>query len=276
MYWALGSPVLDKWTTGRQEMDIVLKAEGMDSESHRLETLLQLPCTHGGLPLSALVEVQEQPQLGNIYHRDRTRIVDLSVLIDRKYQRELLRTTQSVLAGFSFPTGYRGEIGKSVEERRLLVKAVVGALVLAILLIFFILMFQFESLPIAGFIILQIPGAFIFPILLLKILSWPVTLPVIVGLILTSGIAVNNGILVFAKLGKGVRLTVTKIHTVLEEKIRPIVVSSLTTIVGIAPLLLSGQANRGILAPLSITIASGIAGSMGILFLSLVIVAVNE
>jgi multidrug efflux pump subunit AcrB len=56
-------------------------------------------------------------------------------------------------------------------------------------------------------------------------------------------------------------------------KLRPILVSSLTTIAGIAPLLLTGSSNRGILAPLSLTMATGIAGSIGVLIVTLAIVS---
>jgi multidrug efflux pump subunit AcrB len=111
--------------------------------------------------------------------------------------------------------------------------------------------------------------------LALKVISWPFTLPVIIGLILTSGIAVNNAILVFADL-RGGRVTVERVYKALVKKLRPLVVSSLTTIAGVMPLLLSGKAGRGILAPLSLTVAMGIAGSLVALVVTLSVVAVRE
>ena len=97
-----------------------------------------------------------------------------------------------------------------------------------------------------------------------------------IGLILTSGIAVNNGILIFVELHHSRRLTVNEVLEALGAKLKPLLLSSVTTIVGIAPLLLSGNINRGILAPLSITVAAGIAGSIGILIVTLSIVAAKE
>lgn len=85
----------------------------------------------------------------------------------------------------------------------------------------------------------------------------------------------NNGILVFADLGAS-RLTVKRVYRTLAIKLRPILVSSLTTIAGIVPLLLSGSINHGILAPLSVTVATGIAGSIGVLIVSLVIVSARQ
>ena len=121
----------------------------------------------------------------------------------------------------------------------------------------------------------QIPGTFVLPILMMKILSWPLSLPVVVGLILTSGIVVNNGILVFSDVKKA-QPTLRRVYYALSTRFRPILVSSVTTIAGIAPLLLTGSANRGILAPLSITMAMGIVGSIFVLILTLSVFSERE
>ena len=272
MYWALCSPVLDKWTTGGDEIDILLQSGMLNSEARNLTALLQHPCPRTNLTINSLVRVSEKAQVGRIFHLNRARSVRISVLTEWKHRGRVLENTERILSSFSFPPGYRGEVGAEVKEQRLLSGALYASFALAAGLIFFILMFQFESLRISAIVVLQIPGAFICPLLLLKILSWSLSLPVIVGLILTSGIVVNNGILVFADFND-TRITVKRVCRALAIKLRPILVSSLTTIAGIAPLLLSGSLNRGILAPLSITVAAGIAGSIGVLIVSLSIVS---
>ncbi len=275
MYWALSAPVVDKWTTGPEEMDMVLQSKNLNQEQRSVEMLLQLPSRTGALPVGSLVHVTEQEQSGRIYHLNRSRSLSLSILTDWRNRAKLLRTTRGILETFPFPPEYRGDIGREVEEEILLAKAVLVSLGLAVLLIFFILMFQFESIRISGIILLQIPFSFVCPLLALKVISWPFTLPVIIGLILTSGIAVNNAILVFADL-RGGRVTVERVYKALVKKLRPLVVSSLTTIAGVMPLLLSGKAGRGILAPLSLTVAMGIAGSLVALVVTLSVVAVRE
>jgi len=275
MYWALSSPVLDKWTTAAEEIDIILRTETPNSESGNLSALLRQPCPKSSLTIDSLVSVGEKARAGRIFHLNRARSVRLSVLTDWKHRGHVLADTQKILSSFSYPPGYRAEIGAEVKERRLLSGALYTSFALAVVLIFFILMFQFESLRISAIVLIQIPGAFICPLLLLKILSWSLNLPVIVGLILTSGIVVNNGILVFVEL-KDARLTVVRAYRALAVKLKPILVSSLTTIAGIAPLLLSGRINRGILAPLSVTVASGIAGSVGVLIVTLSIISARR
>ena len=275
MYWALSAPVLDKWSTGGNEIDIILQAQTLEGKDRSMSALLQLPCPRSTLPISSLVRVSEKPQGGRLFHLNRSRSVQLSVLTDWKHRSAVLEDTQKTLASFSFPLGYRGEIGSEVREQRVLARGLYVSFALATLLVFFILVFQFQTLGISTIILLQIPGAFIFPILVLKILSWPISPPVIIGLILTSGIVVNNGILVSTDLER-IGFTVQGVYRVLEFKLRPILVSSLTTIAGIAPLLLAGRANSAILAPLSVTVASGITGSIGVLIVTLSIVSARR
>lgn len=275
MYWALSAPVVDKWTTGPEEMDVVLQSKNLNQGQRSVELLLQLPSRTGALPVGSLVHVTDQEQSGRIYHLNRSRSLSLSVLTDWGARAKLLRATRRILETFPFPPEYRGDIGREVEEEILLAKAVLVSLGLAVLLIFFILMFQFESIRISGIILLQIPCSFLCPILLLKAISWSFTLPVIIGLILTSGIAVNNAILVSVDLRAG-RVTVERVYKALVKKLRPLVVSSLTTIAGVMPLLISGKAGRGILAPLSLTVAMGVAGSLVALIVTLSVVAVRD
>ena len=275
MYWALSAPVLDKWTTGPEEMDIKLQSNNLKEDERSVERLLQLPSRSGALPVGSLVQVTDQQQSGRIYHLNRSRALSLSILTDWSSRAKLLRTTRRILESFPFPPEYRGDIGREVEEEILLGKAVLVSLGLAVLLIFFILMFQFESIRISGIILLQIPCSFVCPFLALKAISWSFTLPVIIGLILTSGIAVNNAILVFVDLRAG-RLTVERVYKALVKKLRPLLVSSLTTIAGVLPLLLAGKAGRGVLAPLSLTVSMGIAGSLVALVVTLSVVAVRE
>jgi HAE1 family hydrophobic/amphiphilic exporter-1 len=275
MYWALSAPVVDKWTTGREEMDVVLQSKNLKEDERSVKMLLQLPSRAGALPVGSLVHVTDQQQSGRIYHLNRSRSLSLSIQTDWGSRAKLLRTTRKILESFPFPPEYWGDIGREVGEEVILAKAVLVSLGLAVLLIFFILMFQFESIRISGIILLQIPFSFVCPLLALRAISWAFTSPVIIGLILTSGIAVNNAILVFVDLRAG-RVTVERVYKVLVKKLRPLVVSSLTTIAGVIPLLLWGKAGRGILAPLSLTVAMGITGSLVALVVTLSVVAVRE
>jgi HAE1 family hydrophobic/amphiphilic exporter-1 len=268
MYWALSAPVLDKWSTGGNEMDIVLQAQTLEGSDRSISALLQLPCPNSTLPVESLVRVSEIPRVGRIFHLNRSRGVQISVLTQCKHRSAVLEGTQQILASFSFPPGYRAEFGPEVREQRLQARGLYVSFALAALLIFFILVFQFQRLDVSAIILLQIPGAFICPILVLKILSWSISPSVIVGLILTSGIVVNNGILVFTEL-EGIRFTVKEVYRAMQFKLRPMLISSLTTIAGIAPLLLAGRVNRGFLAPLSVTVATGITGSIGVLIVTL-------
>jgi len=275
MVWALSSPVADKWRSDAGEMDIRLTALKPGGELPRLSDLLSLPL--GGswassLPIGTVVLSEQREQTGGIYHLNRRRVVSFSVFTTRMQKAELLRATRELVACFPFTREYRAEVGRIEKEQGKITGEVAASLGLAVLLIFFILMFEFESLAIPTIVLAQIPLSFIFPLLSLKLFSLPISYPVMIGLVMTSGIAVNNSILVFAGIGQG-PLTSKRLFTAFSRKLRPLVVSSLTTVAGVLPLMFSGKLNQGILAPLASTIALGILGSLGALFLTLPVVA---
>ena len=275
LHWMLRTPVLDKWTAAGREMDIVTRLGADEKENRSLGSVLRTPLSGTAIPLESLVRVGERDRVGRIYHLNRSRSVRLSVLSEHRRQRTLLSQTAKILDSFALPLGYRGQIGAEAAEQRVLTRTVGAGLLLAIVLTFLVLMFQFESPRVVAIIMLQIPGAFLCSLLLVRAFSWPLSLPVVIGLVLTEGIAVNNAILIFNAMGHD-RMNLPLVCRTVSRKLQPLLVSSLTTIAGVAPLMFSGRAGRGILAPLSLTVAAGIAGSMVVLIATLSITAVRE
>jgi HAE1 family hydrophobic/amphiphilic exporter-1 len=280
MFWALSAPVADKWRGGAEEMDIRLTAAPISGpapgeERKTLAGLLQLPITGAGgavRPLRELVRVSERAQGGRLYRLNRRHCVSFSVLTAARRKPQLIRAAQALLARAPLPPGYRTEAAQEEQRQGRLSLAAAEGLALAVLLIFYVLMFQFERLSVALVVMLQIPFSFLFPLLLLRAAALPLGPPAVVGLILTAGIAVNNAILVFGEPGtRG--LAAAGLCAALGRKLRPLLLASLTTVAGILPLLLSGGAGQGVLAPLSLTVAAGIAGSVLVLFASLAVVA---
>jgi HAE1 family hydrophobic/amphiphilic exporter-1 len=128
---------------------------------------------------------------------------------------------------------------------------------------------------VAALILFQIPLSLLFPAVVLALLRIPVTLPVIMGLILTAGISVNNSILIFNGLGTK-PYTIDRLTKIFHERMYSILIASLTTIAADIPLLFTGQAGQGLLGPLSVTIALGIAGSVVLLVVMSPLFAVAE
>jgi HAE1 family hydrophobic/amphiphilic exporter-1 len=218
------------------------------------------------LELNTLSELTELEETGRIYHQNRQRSVSFSVITDPDNKQEVLNNVRNLLSNHIFPEGYRAEAGlEEKEEQRIKVSAVIS-LILSIIFILIILIFQFEKIKIPFIIMMQIPLSFILPVFLLFIFNQPLSLPAMIGLILTAGISVNNSILVFDKI-KNKKINLFSVYLGLKSKIKAILIASLTTILGVFPLLFSAESS--ILSQLSLTMAAGITGSVFFLVISL-------
>ncbi len=267
LYWALSKPVASKWNPPGEEADIKVFAD--NSFISTIEDIMHLKIMNNEntpLELSVISNVTDMEETGRIYHHNRQRSVSFSVITSYENKTETLNTVREILSNFIFPEGYRGEAGLEEKEENRIQNSAAVSLIISILLILIILIFQFESIKIPLLILLQIPLSFILPVLFLFIFNKPVSLPVMIGLILTAGISVNNSILVFDKI-KNKLINAFSVFIGLKAKIKAMTIASLTTVLGVFPLIFSGESS--ILSELSITMAAGITGSIIFLILSL-------
>jgi multidrug efflux pump subunit AcrB len=117
--------------------------------------------------------------------------------------------------------------------------------------------------------LLQIPLSYVLPALLLALLELPLSIPTLSGFLLLTGVSVNNGIVLFGGGDSGSALLSADCDPLLDfaHKEHPLLLSALTTAAGVLPTALTGLGTAGVLAPLSIVVASGTAGSYLFLYL---------
>ncbi|MBN1834751.1 MAG: efflux RND transporter permease subunit, partial [Spirochaetales bacterium] len=316
LLWSLAAPVADKWTTGLEERDIRIGASSVQARGQgsvpgtsggaagggkggsALEDVLATSLVSRGtaVPLRALVRLYQQPESGRIYRTNRQRSLSFEVAFREDQHRRsgtgsgerhsrpraasVPTQLQDVIQEYRFPPEYHAALRLADPRQVELNRSLAAALLLAVLLILCLLLFQFESFVPAGIVMLQVPLSFVLPVFVLRLAALPLSVPAMVGLLLTAGITVNNAILVLDAAWAGSRqsaaprsaLTVTGLYHALTCRLRAMLLASLTTVLGVVPLLFAGHAGRGVLAPLSVTIAAGVAGSLGALILSLAVV----
>jgi multidrug efflux pump subunit AcrB len=143
---------------------------------------------------------------------------------------------------------------------------------LALFLVFVVMAVQYESLLNPLVIILSVPFAFIGVAAGITLVGLPVSMPVWLGLIMLAGIVVNNAI-VFVEYIEIVRSRGMEQKAAIVEaarmRLRPILMTTLTTVVGMSPLALGIGEGAEMLQPLAVTIVSGLSFSM---FVSLILV----
>jgi len=169
------------------------------------------------------------------------------------------------LAGFELPDGYGVIIGgeqEAIEDTNSQMALIIG---LAIFLVFVVLAVQYESLLDPLIILAAVPLALIGVVAILGITDTPFSAPVLLGMIMLAGIVVNNSILL-VEFAKHYRAdgTGTAEEAVVEAgvvRMRPILMTTFTSLVGATPLALGLGQGGELMRPLAIAVVGGLSVS---------------
>ena len=155
-------------------------------------------------------------------------------------------------------------IGGQGEELDSSVKSLLFAFGLAIFLVYLVMASQFESLLHPFVILFTIPLAMVGAVLALLLTRSPVSVVVFIGLILLVGLVVKNAIILVDKVNQLREAGVAKREALVEgarSRLRPIVMTTLCTLFGFAPLAFFGGDGAEVRAPMAITVIGGLAVS---------------
>jgi CzcA family heavy metal efflux pump len=208
--------------------------------------------------------------------RDRQRrIVEVSASLtgDITYG-EVYQAIQQRLTDFQLPQGYTvydgGEF-ESLQQGRHLSQLLLG---LALFLVFVVMAVQYESLRNPVVILLGVPFAVIGVSLGLVLTGLPLSMPVWLGMIMLAGIVVNNAIILVEYMdiarSNGMALD-EAITEAARLRLRPILMTTLTTVVGMLPLAIGVGEGAEMLQPLAVALIAGLSMS---LLVSLVLIPI--
>ncbi len=172
------------------------------------------------------------------------------------------------------PAGYFLEFGGSYEQMTDAFKVLAAAFLLASVLVYMVMASQFESFRHPFVIMFAIPLGLIGVVLGLLVAGKAVSLPVLIGFILLAGVAVNNGIVMIDYINQLWRGGLDKKEAIITgavTRMRAVLLTALTTILGMLPMALSRSEGSEFRAPMAITVLSGL---MATTFLTLFIIPV--
>jgi len=169
------------------------------------------------------------------------------------------------LADLTIPEGYSlydGGAAKMLKEGRSMGMVLLG---LAIFLVFVVMAVQYESLRNPIVILLSIPFTVIGVAAGISWLAIPISMPIWLGLIMLAGIVVNNAIVLVEQVEVERERGLAFIEAIVEGarlRLRPILMTSLTTVVGMMPLAIGFGEGSEMLQPLAVVIVWGLSFSM--------------
>ena len=167
-------------------------------------------------------------------------------------------------------SGFEVDFGGAYFSNRDLIKELCMVLLISVLLLFFILAAQFESLVQPLIIMLELLTDIFAAMLVLKIFGESLNLMSMIGIVVMCGIVINDSILkvdTINRLRRGGMGLKRAIMEAGQRRLKPIIMTSLTTILAIAPFLVKGDMGSDLQYPLSLALISGmVAGTLVSIF----------
>jgi hydrophobic/amphiphilic exporter-1 (mainly G- bacteria), HAE1 family len=252
--------------------DIVMKYP--DKRVNSLEDLVSLPIGVAGkiVPLNAFAQVaveREEPELHRVDGQSLVKIEAYLSENDKTNATKIFADAQSALQAFLKEKNFDSGISVTVEDAgRDLTKALdqLGiAVALSILFIFLTMIFQFGDIASAALVLVSIPLGFIGVLTSLFVFGSTLSLNSALGVILLNGISVANSIILVDFLKRLVNQGVPPAlaaQQAAKKRLRPILMTSLTTALGMLPIALGMGDGGKILQPLGIAVIGGLGFSM--------------
>lgn len=210
-----------------------------------------------------------------IEHEDNYRIVTVSGNIEGRDQGSVARDVQRILNTIPVPPGFNVELAGGYEEQMNMFRDLFFVIILAVVLVYMIMVGQFESFREPFIIMFTIPLALIGVLWMLFFTGTTLNMQSLMGVLLLGGIVVNNAIVYITYTNQLRRQQgLMCMDAVIEAgrvRMRPILMTAFTTIFGLTPMALAIGAGNELRAPMARSVIGGLLVST---FLTLVFIPV--
>jgi len=258
---AAGSTVT-RLKDGGEEIDVVIRSVGDITDSIGNFEHMEISTPMGtNIPLSQIADVTIERGPTSISRENQERVVTVNSQIVGRDLNSIVSDIEEELAQYQMPEGYSFSIGGENEEMIDAFQQLGLALVLALILIYMVMAAQFESLIYPFIIMFTIPLAFSGGAMGLFLTGRALGVTALIGVIILSGIVVNNGIVLIDYINTLRKRGVDRYEAITTAgpiRLRPILMTSLTTILGLIPITLGVGEGAELMAPLGSVVIGGL------------------
>ncbi|MDD3281715.1 MAG: efflux RND transporter permease subunit, partial [Bacteroidales bacterium] len=218
-----------------------------------------------GIRVKDLANVVERLTPPSIERKDRERMIKVSAIVGKDaVLSQVVEETQKTLDKMDIPTGMSYKIGGEWEEQQESFGDIFSLMALIVVLVYIVMASQFESFTYPFVIMFSIPFAMTGVLIGLAITSTPLDLMGLIGAMMLIGIVVKNGIVLidYTILCRERGLSVKEAVVVAgRSRLRPILMTTLTTVLGMIPLALGRGEGAEMWNSLGMTVAWGLSVS---------------
>ena len=266
--WALEGEIVTDYIEGDRSYDVRLRLPRAEVRNPQDLEEVVLYTTATGRPLH-VADVGQVALIANpaaILREGQQRIVEVTATLNPDTNLgQAYITINQALADFKLPAGYLvyggGEL-EALQEGQTMGRLLLG---LALFLVFVVMAVQYESLRNPLVILFSVPFALIGVTLGMTLTGLPLSMPVWLGMIMLAGIVVNNAIVLVEYIEIARRrgqATLRAIEEAARLRLRPILMTTLTTAIGMLPLAIGIGDGAEMLQPLAVTIIAGLSLSL--------------
>jgi len=272
---ALDGEIISNYIENDKDFDIRIRLPHAAShDPNALENLMIAYKNDNAVRLGDVAFISRAPTASSIVRSQQQRIVEISASYDVNADHtKVLKAAMDKLSALPLPEGYvlyDNDTNKTLEESQ---ENGLLLLFLAIFLVFVVMAVQYESMLNPLIIIISIPYAAIGVAFgLLTVPEMSLSMPVWLGLIMLTGIVVNNAIVLVEQIEierEKTGLLEASVTMAAGLRLRPILMTTLTTVFGMLPLAIGFGEGSEMLQPLAFVIVWGLSFS---LFVSLILV----
>jgi multidrug efflux pump subunit AcrB len=257
------------WVDPKTGNSYMLTVQYPETQIKTLTDFRQIPLrSPNGLnttPLQSVADITEINTPTEVDHYQLRPVFDIYVMPKSEDLSEVNKQVESVVSQMQLPNGVTVKVRGTVRDMQQSFSSFGIGLVLAVVLVYLILMAQFASFSDPFIILLAVPPGLSGALVFLYVTGSTLNVMSLMGLVMTAGIAVSNSILIVEFTGT-LRKEGRDLKTALVEsckaRLRPILMTSLATILGLIPMALALEPGSEQYAPLARAILGGLTISV--------------
>ncbi|MDY0409457.1 efflux RND transporter permease subunit [Virgibacillus soli] len=257
--------VASKYREAGHEMDVtLLYPEDKRSTISDLENMKVQSPEGATIPLNEIAQFKEMQGPVSLLRQNQQPQMNITTDVVNRDLSSVSKDVEKALEEMNLPEGYRYNIGGQVEDMVESFSDLAKALIFSIFLVYAVMAIQFENFLFPFIIMFSMPATVVGVMLGLFVTGIPLSIPGFIGIIMLAGIVVNNAIVLVDYInilrGRGME----RLEAIVEagrSRLRPILMTTLTTILGMVPLALALGEGAEMQQPLAVTIIFGLGVS---------------
>ena len=257
--------VATRYTWRDRKIDVLVRSVDTSKASVAdIRNLIVNPASDRPIPLEAIADISLASGPAEIRRVDQSRVAIISANLAFGDLGAAAAELQGIIDATPLPAGIGVQITGQNEEMQASMRSMQFTLLLAVFLVYLVMASQFESLIHPFVILLTIPLALVGAVLALFVTGTPINVVAFIGVIMLAGIVVNNAIVLVDMINKLREAGMEKTAAIIEAgkaRLRPILMTTMTTTLGLLPMAIGFGEGAEVRTPMAITVIGGLLTS---------------